>query len=216
VVKLLLETGKVEVDARDSEYNQTPLSWAAENGHDGVVELLLETGKVDVDARDKRSRTPLSWAAENGHVDVVKLLLETGNVDVDARDSEHNQTPLSWAAENGHDGVVKLLLETGRVDVNAEDKRGLTPVSWAVEKGHGEVVKLLLETGKSTQPIGPALLGSSERTRRNAKWDRRPSNKPTLHPFIASPHILASSGENMAKSSQTKQSLRRDLRFDIK
>ena len=86
MTKLLLETGKVDVDAGD-KYEQTPLSWAAENGHDRVVELLLETGKVDVNSRDRdHGRTPLSWAAENGHDGVVKLLLETGKVDVDSRD----------------------------------------------------------------------------------------------------------------------------------
>ncbi|KFY68129.1 hypothetical protein V496_01273 [Pseudogymnoascus sp. VKM F-4515 (FW-2607)] len=36
VVKLLLDTGKVDTDSN----GQTPLSWAAANGHDAVVELL--------------------------------------------------------------------------------------------------------------------------------------------------------------------------------
>jgi ankyrin repeat protein len=53
VVKLLLETGKVDVDSKE----------AAEGGHEAVVKLLLETGKVDVDSKDKYGQTPLSWAA---------------------------------------------------------------------------------------------------------------------------------------------------------
>ena len=40
VVKLLLETGKVDVDSKDKGYGQTPLSWAAQNGHEAVVKLL--------------------------------------------------------------------------------------------------------------------------------------------------------------------------------
>ncbi|RYP00350.1 hypothetical protein DL764_006550 [Monosporascus ibericus] len=109
VVKLLLDTGKVDVDSKDNEYGQTPLSWAARNGHEAVVKLLLDTGKVDVDSKDNYGQTPLSWAAENGHEAVVKLLLDTGKVDVDSKDNEYGQTPLSCAAENGHEAVVKLL-----------------------------------------------------------------------------------------------------------
>jgi ankyrin repeat protein len=76
VVKLLLETGKVDADSKDSGFNRTPLSWAAENGHAAVVKLLLETGKVDVDSKDSSGRTPLSWAAKNGHAAVVELFEE--------------------------------------------------------------------------------------------------------------------------------------------
>jgi ankyrin repeat protein len=39
VVKVLLATGQVDVDAKD-EYGQTPLSRAAEGGHEAVVRLL--------------------------------------------------------------------------------------------------------------------------------------------------------------------------------
>ena len=108
VVKLLLETGKVDVESKDGEYGQTPLSWAAEGGHEAVVKLLLETGNVDVESKDKNGQTPLTWAAEGGHEAVVKLLLETGKVDVESKDT-NGQTPLSWAAQRGHQAVVNLL-----------------------------------------------------------------------------------------------------------
>ncbi|PVH72419.1 hypothetical protein DL98DRAFT_397103, partial [Cadophora sp. DSE1049] len=65
--------GKVEADSKD-KYGQTPLSWAARNGHEAVIKLLLSTGKVEADSEDENSRTPLSWAAQNGHEAVVKLL----------------------------------------------------------------------------------------------------------------------------------------------
>jgi len=74
VVKLLLETGKVNVDSKDSKYGRTPLSMAAENEHEMVVKLLLETGEVVVDSKDEYGRTPLSRAAANGHEMVVRLL----------------------------------------------------------------------------------------------------------------------------------------------
>jgi hypothetical protein len=39
VVKLLVDTGKVDVDSRDN-YGQTPLSLADERGREAVVKLL--------------------------------------------------------------------------------------------------------------------------------------------------------------------------------
>ena len=148
VVKLLLDTGKVDVDSKDYR-GQTPLSWAAENGHEGIVKLLLDTGKVDVDSKNSHGgRTPLSWAAEKGHEGIVKLLLDTGKVDVDSKNSHVGRTPLWWAAEKGHEGIVKLLLDTGKADVDSKDSHDQTPLSWAAEKGHEGIVKLLLDTGK--------------------------------------------------------------------
>ncbi|KAH0565547.1 hypothetical protein GP486_001060 [Trichoglossum hirsutum] len=80
----------------DSE-SRTPLSRAAEKGHEAVVKLLLATEKVDVDSKNSRwGRTPLSWAAENGHEAVVKLLLVTQKVDIDSKD-EYRRMQLSWA-----------------------------------------------------------------------------------------------------------------------
>ena len=145
VVKLLLDTGKIDADAKDKD-GQTPLSKAALNGHEAVAQLLLETGKVDADAKDNYGRTPLLYAAEKGHEAVVRLLLETGKIDANAKDS-YSQTPLSWAALNGHEAVVQLLLETGKIDADAKDSYGRTPLSRAAGIGHEAVVQLLLEQG---------------------------------------------------------------------
>lgn len=46
VVKQLLDTGKVDVDTKDTKYGQMPLSWAATGGHNAVVERLLATGNL--------------------------------------------------------------------------------------------------------------------------------------------------------------------------
>ena len=146
-----------------SKSGRKPLSWAAENGHEGIVKLLLGRGDVNPSTPDMESgETPLLCAAKNGHEGVVKLLLGRGDVNPDSSD-ESGRTPLSWAADNGHEGIVKLLL--GREDVNPDrsSKSGRTPLSWAVENGHEEIVKLLLER-KDVNPNISSISGQTPLT----------------------------------------------------
>jgi ankyrin repeat protein len=142
-----------DIESTD-RYGQTPLSWAAGNGHKEVVRLLLKTTKVEIDSKCF-GRTPLSWAAQNGHDKVVELLLNTKQVGVDSKDG-YDRTPLEFASVGGHDAVVRLLLEIGKADPCPRNKWGGTPLIYAKEKGHEAVVKLLLETGKAV--VGAANL----------------------------------------------------------
>lgn len=145
IVALLLRTGTVDLNAKDST-GRTPLLWAVQNKVETVVKLLLETGQVDVNGKDNRRRTPLSWAVEHGSEAVAKLLLETDEVYVNAKDA-NGLTPLWWAVKNKVETVVKLLLETGQVNVNSKDNSGNTPLLWAIEHGSESIAELLLETG---------------------------------------------------------------------
>ena len=127
-----------------SKYGQTPLSWASENGHEGIVKLLLEWKDVNPNSTSISDETPLKLAAENGHEGIVKLLL--GRKDINPNSSsKYVKTPLSLAAENGHEGIVKLLLEREDVNPNSTSRWGKTPLSLAAKNGHERIVKLLLE-----------------------------------------------------------------------
>ncbi|EXK24138.1 hypothetical protein FOMG_19122 [Fusarium oxysporum f. sp. melonis 26406] len=148
IVKQLLEKG-AEIEAKDSEYGGTPLSWAAGNGHKATVKLLLEKG-AGVESKDEFGRTPLWWAAGNGHEAVVKLLLEKG-AGVESKDKIYGQTPLSRATENGHEAVVKMLVATEGIDVGSKDKYGRTPLRQAARNWYKATVKLLLEKGAGVE-----------------------------------------------------------------
>jgi hypothetical protein len=100
----LLKRDDVKADFHHED-RQTPLSWAAAEGHEGVVRLLLQRNDVETNSRDYGKRTPLSWAAKEGHEEVVRLLLKRDDVEVNCQDEGH-RTPLAWAAEKGHEGVV--------------------------------------------------------------------------------------------------------------
>ncbi|KAK6351852.1 hypothetical protein TWF718_004997 [Orbilia javanica] len=159
VVKLLLETGRVDPDSVDFSRGLTPLSYAVLGGHDAVVELLLATGRVDPDTRATRGkfagRTPLSIASELGHETVVKSLLSR-KADPDSLSESYRfypwdsppyggRTPISYAAGGGYENIVKLLLETDEVDPGLEDDSGRKPLEYAMEKRHKAIAQYLAE-----------------------------------------------------------------------
>jgi ankyrin repeat protein len=147
-----LEKG-AEVDLRDSE-GRTPLSWAAQMGHETVVKLLVARDDVDINSKDIWGRTPLSVAAERGHEAVVATLLACAAVNMNSKESgdlvteyisgERDSAP-SFAASTEQEEIANLLLiMQNNVEVDSKDSVGGTPLALAAESGHEAVVKLLL------------------------------------------------------------------------
>ena len=143
IVACSLEVEGCEVGQKDS-MSDTPLAWAARNGHEAVIEILLGRKDIDPDKPGEAGRTPLWWAAHNGYEGVVKLLLGRDDVNPDKPD-ERGQTPLWWAAYWGHEGIVEMLLGRDDVHFDTPDGGGRIPLCYAVMNGHHRVVKILLE-----------------------------------------------------------------------
>ena len=155
IVASLVEAEDCDINQKDSSYN-TPLVWAAWNGHEGVVKILLGRDGIIPDKPGFLSQTPLFCAAENGHEGVVKILLGRDDV-IPNRPDDNIETPLHCAAEKGHEGVVKILLRRRDVDPNTPNRWGDTPLHYAAENGHDGVVKILL--GRDINPDKPDLYG---------------------------------------------------------
>ena len=145
--KVLIAQG-ASIDAVEGWRGQTPLMWAAAEGHAGMVTLLAEAG-ADVRARSaiiqwERQRTdeprdkwlppggftPLLLAAREGKTAAAAALLDSG-ADVNDVDPERHSA-LVIALMNGHFDVAGLLIDRG-IDVNAEDRVGQTPLYAAVD-----------------------------------------------------------------------------------
>src|SRR5262249_10228108 len=104
---------------------QTPLMWAAAEGHTDVVQALIARG-ADVHARSKAGFTPLLFASRTGDVHLTELLLSAGvNVNEAANDGE---TALLIATIRSHTTLGKFLLEHG-ADPNLGP--GYLPLHWA-------------------------------------------------------------------------------------
>jgi ankyrin repeat protein len=140
----ILETGKAALLEENYEsYGQTPLEWAAEEGHDAVVKLLLDNGTA-VNATNRNGQTPLHVVANRGRQAMVQLLLDRG-ANMGTADQD-GQLPLHIAAREGHEAVVELLLNRG-ADINSVSRDDQSPLFWAALNGHEPVVALLLDRG---------------------------------------------------------------------
>lgn len=72
-MRILLERNDVNPSIPDED-SQTPLWFAVENGHVGIVRMLLERNEINPDTPDKYDQTPLSRAVRNGDERMVELL----------------------------------------------------------------------------------------------------------------------------------------------
>ena len=105
IVVGLVEMEGCNINQEDCMGN-TPLTWAAYNGHEGVVEILLGRDGINPNKRDVGGQTPLCCAAQNGREGVLKMLLGRDDVNLDEPDMDC-QAPLCCAAQSGHEGAVK-------------------------------------------------------------------------------------------------------------
>jgi len=143
----LVEAGGCDINQTDCAGN-TPLVWAASNGHEEVVKILLGRD-VNPDKQGNRERTPLWNAAYYGHERVLKTLLRRNGVNPNAPDV-NGRTPLWAAAAHGREREVKILLGRDDVDPDRPDKYGRTPLSGAAVNGCEEVAQILLGRGGVT------------------------------------------------------------------
>lgn len=133
-VKELLAKG-ADVNAK-TRYSQTPLMFAAQQGHTEVVKVLLEA-KADVDVMDSfyKNVTALSASAEAGHTEIVKLLLEKG--------AKGKENALVIATMEGRRPIVEYLLKLGGLNQQILD----TALARATENEQKEIAELLKTAG---------------------------------------------------------------------
>ncbi|KAJ5485590.1 hypothetical protein N7539_005578 [Penicillium diatomitis] len=128
---------------------RTPLSYAAQNGHDAIVELLLANG-ADIEMSDDKSRNPLLFAALENHLSVIRTLINH-NAIVTATD-QYGDTPLKWTMIHNNESAAMLLLEknTG-ADTLHHSHPGI--FHWAAKLGFVSILQLLHKNGMDVNAV---------------------------------------------------------------
>ncbi|ERE83851.1 ankyrin repeat domain-containing protein 29 [Cricetulus griseus] len=148
LLKLLLNSGRVDVDCRDS-HGTTLLMVASYAGHiDCVRELVLQG--ADINLQRESGTTALFFAAQQGHNDVVRFLFGFG-ASTECR-TKDGGTALLAASQYGHMPVVETLLKHG-ANIHDQLYDGATALFLAAQGGYLDVIRLLLSSGaKVNQP----------------------------------------------------------------
>ena len=134
--------------------NQSPIFYAARNGHNDVVSLLISRPGVSCTLHtlqpyspfqaqvDADGKTPLHYAAEAGLLDTCKLLIK--EISANVKDNA-GHTPLYMAASKGSLRVVSFLLEhkASQLDESLKASVQFPPVALALIRA-GADTKFLL------------------------------------------------------------------------
>jgi ankyrin repeat protein len=126
----------------------SPLHFAAQEGHLGVVNYLIEK-KAKIDAKNASGAPPLHEAFRAGEVEAAKLLIQAG-ADVNARDANGNAAMHLVMPLNARQAGLDLLL-ANKADPNIKDNHGDAPLHIAVATNLGlEIVRKLIANGADT------------------------------------------------------------------
>ncbi|EWZ31680.1 hypothetical protein FOZG_14796 [Fusarium oxysporum Fo47] len=159
IVKRLLRSEYSQLNEKDETYQRSALSWAAGNGHDGVVKRLIRGLSIGprslkivlrqgakINDFDSDNRTALTYAIWNRHVSVVRRLVKAGAW-VDVPDVL-GATPTSYAVTSGNVEIEDLVLR-GDVPSSTEHNEGEKLLLSAAKYGHIHVVRVLMEASKT-------------------------------------------------------------------
>jgi len=159
IIKALLESPLLEINAGTGSEKKSALHFAAELDNSWAISLLASKG-ADLNIRDRRGDTPLHLAIRSGSMKAARALIEAG-ADLTLANSEGLQ-PLMIAVINKTGQYLVSLLISHDAGVNAADGNGDTAIHHAALAGNLQAVKLLVNAGADLSLVNRSGLTAEE------------------------------------------------------
>eukprot|EP01054_Gregarina_sp_Poly1_P004126 Gregarina_sp_Poly_1__4125@NODE_225_length_11206_cov_83_083760_g199_i0_p2_GENE_NODE_225_length_11206_cov_83_083760_g199_i0NODE_225_length_11206_cov_83_083760_g199_i0_p2_ORF_typecomplete_len736_score126_11Ank_2/PF12796_7/1_9e08Ank_2/PF12796_7/6_2e14Ank_2/PF12796_7/4_7e12Ank_2/PF12796_7/6_2e07Ank_5/PF13857_6/3e05Ank_5/PF13857_6/0_0046Ank_5/PF13857_6/4_1e09Ank_4/PF13637_6/2_8e06Ank_4/PF13637_6/7_8e11Ank_4/PF13637_6/0_00047Ank_3/PF13606_6/2_9e03Ank_3/PF13606_6/0_00024Ank_3/PF13606_6/0_00038Ank_3/PF13 len=172
LVEFILSTVEQLDTTSQDDFGQTPLFYAAREGHTSCLELLVEKCKLNPSHVDNATQTPLFYAARDGRISTVIWLVEVGGSDINHLDG-NGETPLFYAARDGREETILKMIELG-ADLSVKNKNKQFPAGIARKSGHRRLATEL-DAIRKQREAGQS--GSSSTRKSAAESKRRPARK---------------------------------------
>jgi len=147
IVKMLLNSSMIDVNAKDTPSDNAPLHYAAAFGYDDMVKLLLDNN-ASVNVLNHHSITPLSYAVQSCSLWAIARLLDNKAIDVNIPD-ENGWAPVHYAVQQNQGLILEHLLDTGLVNFALVTPDGQTPLDLAKILGLKHIARLLEDAEKT-------------------------------------------------------------------
>ena len=122
----------------------SPLHFAASNGHFAVVKVLVNQRVCDPQRRNNKHLTPFHLAASNGHLNIVQFFTINQALCDPNTPGFRRRTALHLASKAGHFDVVKYLVLEKHCNYWAMDEDGALAAQLAKQGGHKIIEEFLV------------------------------------------------------------------------
>ena len=143
-VQILLDEG--HDPSAVTEYSESPLRVASNNGRFDVVKLLLSKGADE----SQLGWTNIFHAIAYGSLENLEEAI-TGGSDLDARDF-WSRTPFLFSILVGDIRKTEMLVQAG-ADTSAVGRCGKTPMAYAIKKDNVDMLNWLIERGFDIEQV---------------------------------------------------------------
>ncbi|CAH0020743.1 unnamed protein product [Clonostachys rhizophaga] len=146
--RMLIETGKIEVNPSRRKKHHSPLWWACHFGHTNLIRLLLSFPGTDINAIDGMGKGALEGAIKGKQLRSVLTLLAYPQLNLRAR---RGPNPVEYAIYEETQDIACALIRDPRSDPNGSMRKGRQyepsrePLLRAMRFGQPDVIRCLLQ-----------------------------------------------------------------------